>query len=124
MQSIICLTRTKTQTLASVRRGCKNVLQNSSVICSIILLCVCDGTRTQLHLLPATESLPKDRDKNTHPCDCVCVCVCNDDDDDHQVTDISLLPVEVLFRTLRIKRFFFFFFPFFLVFFFFFLYSF
>jgi hypothetical protein len=70
---------------------------------------VCDGTRTQLHLLPATESLPKDRDKNTHPCDCVFVCVCNDDDDDDQVTDISLLPVEVLFRTLRIKRFFFFF---------------
>ncbi len=38
----------------------------------------------------------------------VCVCVCNDDDDDDQVTDISLVPVEVLFRTLRIKRFFFF----------------
>jgi len=34
--------------------------------------------------------------------------VCNDDDDHHQVTDISLVPVEVLFRTLRIKRFFFF----------------
>jgi len=110
MQSIICLTRTKTQTVASlVRRGCKNVLQNSSVIC-IILLCVCDGRILNCVLLPATESLPKDRDKNSHPCDCVCVCVCVYDDGNHQVTDISLVPVEVLFRTSRIKRFFFFFF--------------
>jgi hypothetical protein len=34
--------------------------------------------------------------------------VCVYDDGNHQVTDISLVPVEVLFRTLRIKRFFFF----------------
>ncbi len=102
-----------TDCVASVRRGSKNFLQNSSVICSILLY-VCNG-RVLNCVCCLQQNLCLKIETRIYTRVIVCVCVCDDDDYNHQVTDISLVPVEVLFRTLRIKCLFLFFFVFFFV---------
>ncbi len=83
-----------------------------------ILLYVCDGCVLNC-VCCLQQNLCLKIETRIHTRVIVCMCVCDDDfdDDNHQVTDISLVPVEVLFRSLGIKcfSFFSFFFPFFVV---------